>query len=85
MVSGLVWVHHRYGGHSADVEGGHYLVQADPMYRRGVVAFVRYAASFIRAGAASVRLGYFGSVDEAKRVCETSNRWAEDVEAGAIG
>jgi hypothetical protein len=55
------------------------------MYRRGVVASVRYAASFIRAGAAPVRLGYFGSVDEAKRVCETSNRWAEDVEAGAIG
>jgi hypothetical protein len=85
-VMALQWVSHRYSGQTADVPEGHYLVQADPIYRLGR-AYMRYAASLIRRRQPSVRLGYFDSPDEAKQACELSNvsRWDEDMEAGAIG
>ena len=85
----LQWVQHRYSGHRADITEGHYLVQADPIYRLGK-AYLRYAASLIPHRRPAVRLGYFDSADDAKQACELSasnnvSRWDEDMEAGAIG
>lgn len=84
----LQWIRHRYGGHTAPVIGGHYLVQADPVYRHNMTVNIRYHARLVQAGAPGTSLGHHTTRAQAEQACQEHHnrrsRWDEDIEAGAI-
>lgn len=70
-MSDLQWVHHRYGGSTADTEGGHYLVQYEQYYgpKSNPDRAERFYARLVRRGP-NISLGYHPTAEQAIKACE---------------
>lgn len=74
-MSELKWVHHRYGGSTADVDEGHYLVQYEQYYGPGKPHRAeRFKARLVRRGLPSISLGYHLTAADAIKACEQHNK-----------
>lgn len=59
----LIWIRHRYGGHTAPIPGGHYLVQADWIRNE-----THYTARLVQSGP-QIWLGCYPTRLQAERAC----------------
>lgn len=74
-MSELKWVHHRYGGSTADVEQGHYLVQYEQYYgpKTKPDRAERYKARLVQRGP-GISLGYHLTAEQAIKACEQHHK-----------